>query len=99
MKSRLLDFRNKEVINVNNGTRLGYVCDIGIDTTEAKLTYLVIYGRPRLFGLLGKEEDKVIPWENIKTVGDDTILVYYTEGQKKTKKGAWLSQIMKEKNL
>lgn len=97
LKGRLNDLRNKEVINVNDGTRLGYVCDVGIDTMDAKLTCLVIYGKPRLFGLLGKETDKVIQWEDVKTIGDDTILVHYAEPQDKAKKSDWLTRILKEK--
>ena len=36
---------------------------------------VIIYGRPRFFGLFGKEEDVVIPWDMVQTIGDDTILV------------------------
>ena len=36
---------------------------------------IVIRGRYRLFGLLGREEDTVIPWEDIQVIGEDTILV------------------------
>ena len=32
-------------------------------------------GRPRFFGLLGREEDYVLPWKNIVRVGSDIILV------------------------
>ena len=97
MKGRLNDLRSKEVITVEDGQRLGYVCDVELDTTEAKLTGLVIYGRLRFFGLLGKAADRVIPWENVKTVGDDTILVHYKEPQKPAKKGDWLDRIFSEK--
>lgn len=95
MKGRLNDLRNKEVINVSDGSRLGYVCDVGLDTDTAALTCLVIYGRARLFGLLGKEPDKIIPWEDVKTVGEETILVHYTPPQKPAKKGDFLSRILK----
>ena len=90
MKVRLAELRNKEVINIHDGMRLGFVCDIGLDIAEAKLTDLIIYGRPRLFGLLGKEEDKIIPWEQVRTIGDDTILVTYTSAPKPAGKGSWI---------
>ena len=36
---------------------------------------LVIPGRMRLFGLLGREEDTLIPWEAVRRFGEDTVLV------------------------
>ena len=49
-----------------------------IDTENAKLTTIIIYGRSRLFGLLGRTDDIMIPWENIDVIGDETILVNHT---------------------
>ena len=77
MNCRMADMRNKEVINIKDGTRLGCVCDVEIDTSCAKVYAIVIYGRLRLFGLLGREDDIVIKWDDIEVIGDDTILVCY----------------------
>ena len=77
MTCRIIDMRHKEVINVKDGTRLGTVCDVEIDTTDAKLLSIVIYGRLRCFGLLGREDDIIIGWRDIQVIGDDTILVCY----------------------
>ena len=90
MKIRLAELRNKEVINIHDGMRLGFVNDIGLELAEAKVTDLIIYGRPRLFGLLGKETDKIIPWEHVRTIGEDTILVTYTAEPKPAGKSCWL---------
>ena len=46
---------------------------------NARLTSIVVYGRLRLFGLLGREEDIVIRWPDIQVIGEDTILVNYQE--------------------
>ena len=35
----------------------------------------VVCGRLRLFGLLGREDDVVLPWNSIVRVGSDIILV------------------------
>ena len=78
MKCSIADMRNKEVINLQDGTRLGFVGDVEIDTENAKLTTIIIYGRSRLFGLLGRTDDIMIPWENIDVIGDETILVNHT---------------------
>ena len=85
MHCRLIDLRNKEVININDGTRLGYVCDVEINTDQAKVLSVIIYGRPRVFGLFGKGEDLIIPWEMVQTIGDDTILVRYLPPEPKPK--------------
>lgn len=78
MLCRMGDLRSKEVINTKDGSRLGYVCDLELDPKTGGLTAVVIYGRLRLFGLLGREPDLVIPWGDIALIGDDTLLVHYT---------------------
>ena len=75
MNCRIIEMRNREVISLKDGSRLGYVCDVEIDSCSGKLTSIIIYGKPRLWGLLGKEPDMVIPWEEIQVFGDETILV------------------------
>ncbi|HEX2985987.1 MAG TPA: YlmC/YmxH family sporulation protein [Caproiciproducens sp.] len=77
MNCRVVDMRHKEVINIKDGTRLGSVCDMEIDTNNAKIISIVIYGRLRCFGLFGREDDIIIKWQDIQIIGDDTILVSY----------------------
>lgn len=74
---RITDMHDKEVINISDGTRLGFVDDLEVDTCTAQITALVICGRSRLFGLLGKEPDIVIQWKDIEVIGDETILVNF----------------------
>ena len=74
MTCRLDSLRDKEVINVKDGGRIGFVSDAEVDTQEAKLTAVVVYGRLRLFGLLGREADFVIPWKDI-------VLIYEAPAQ------------------
>ncbi|MGW8114835.1 YlmC/YmxH family sporulation protein [Caproicibacterium sp. NSD3] len=75
MTCRVFDMRRKEVINIRNGMRLGCVNDVEIDTETANILSLVVYGRLRFFGLFGREEDQIIPWNRITVIGSDTILV------------------------
>lgn len=65
----------KDVINLRDGSRLGNVCDVQIDICSGCVKALIIFGRPRFFGLFGRDEDLLIPWENIDKIGEDTILV------------------------
>ena len=77
MTCRMDALRDKEVINVKDGGRIGFISDVEVDTKEARLTAVVVYGRLRLFGLLGREADFVIPWGDIVLIGEDTVLVRY----------------------
>ncbi len=77
MVCRIQDFRYKDVVCVEDGTRLGYVGDVEIDTHNAKLRSIVIHGKFRWF-FFGREEDIVVPWEEIQIIGEDTILVNVT---------------------
>ena len=88
MTCRLDSLRDKEVINVKDGGRIGFVSDAEVDTQEAKLTAVVVYGRLRLFGLLGREADFVI--------GEDTVLVQYeapAQAQRQSALGRLLEKI------
>ena len=69
------DLRYKEVIDVHSGLRLGYVCDAEFDDAEGRLIALITPGRAKLFGLLGREDDYVLPWSCIARIGGDIILV------------------------
>ena len=95
MSCRMGELRNKEVINVKDGTIIVFVCDVEIDTHTAVLTAVVVYGRLRLFGLLGREEDFVIPWQDIVLIGDDAVLVNFEEKDEKENKGFFTSLLDK----
>lgn len=69
------DFRTKEVINIRDGRRLGSIIDMEFNLSEGRITAIVVPGASRFLGLLKEEDDVVIPWERIKKIGDDVILV------------------------
>ncbi len=69
------DLRNKEVVSVQTGLKLGYIDDIEINTADKSVLSLIIYGRPRALGVLGRDDDIIIKCENIQLIGEDTILV------------------------
>lgn len=75
MICRFEDMRCKEIINIKTGCKLGYPDDIEFDTCTAKICKLIVFGKAKFFGLLGREEDFVIPWCDIEVIGQDTILV------------------------
>lgn len=75
MQYSLESIRNKEVIEITAGERLGYIDDVRLSQDFTTVTGFVIYGRERLFGLLGREEDIVIKCEEITVIGEDVMLI------------------------
>lgn len=69
------ELRCKEIIDVRDGGRFGYVGDVAVDLDSGQVKALIVPGRLRLLGLLGREEDAVIPWEDIEMIGGDIVLV------------------------
>lgn len=69
------DLRSKEVIDLKSGARLGYVCDAEFDSCSGQICALIVPGAGRAGGLLGRDDDYVIPWGCITRLGDDIILV------------------------
>ena len=77
MCCRLAEMREKQVVCIKDGTILGFVNDIEFDTESGRLTYIVVYGQRRLFGLFGRDNDCRIPWESIEVIGEDSVLVNF----------------------
>ena len=75
MQWRIRDFRCKEVINICDGRRLGYVGDVDVRVPEGQVAAIVVFGPCRFFGLFGRGEEFYVPWECIQRIGDDIILV------------------------
>ena len=75
MLSCFSELRYKEVIDIHTGFRLGCVSDVEFDDRDGCISSLVTPVRPRFFGLLGREEDYVLPWSSIIRVGTDIVLV------------------------
>ncbi len=68
-------FRKKEVINVCDGMRLGNVTDLEFDTRTGRICSVTVSGEPCYFGLIGRSDKVVVPWECIVKIGDDIVLV------------------------
>ncbi|MBX5476698.1 MAG: YlmC/YmxH family sporulation protein [Clostridia bacterium] len=76
MSFKASDLRVRDVIDVVEGRRLGFVYDLEVDLDAGRVTALVIPGPARFFGLFGRERDLVIPWKDIVKIGEDVILVH-----------------------
>lgn len=77
MKSRITELSCKEVINVCDGTRYGFVNDVEVDCSSGKIVSLIVHCSGKFTSLFSKNSDIIIPWEAIRKIGDDIILVEY----------------------
>ncbi len=75
MKCTLTELRCKEVIDIADGSRYGFVGDIELDAETGAIRSIIIPGRLRWLGLLGRAEDLTFPWNAVKRFGEDIILV------------------------
>ena len=75
MLCSIAELRNKQVVCVKSGEILGYISDVEIDTKKGSLESLIIFGKPKFFGLFGKYDDINIPFSDIEVIGPETVLV------------------------
>lgn len=69
------ELREREVVNILDGRRLGLASDLEIEIETGRILAIVVPGPGKILGLFGKSDDFVIPWERIKKIGVDVILV------------------------
>ena len=75
MKQKGLDFKHKEVINITDGRRLGFVQDVTANLETGTITSIIVPGNSKLFNIFSSGNEIVIPWDNVKCIGDDLLLV------------------------
>ena len=75
MGTRITQLHCKEVICIGSGQRLGFISDVEIDVPEGHVLAIVVPGPCRFLGMLGRNDDFVIPWKCIKKIGPDIVLV------------------------
>ena len=71
----MCELREKEVVNVCDGERLGNICDIDFEERTGRICTLVIPGPCKIFGIIGRDSEYLIPYECVKRIGADVVLV------------------------
>lgn len=76
MNTTFGELKNKEVINIIDGARLGHVCDIVFDNNYGKVCGLIVPGSVNTFSFFKKSANSIyIPYNQICKIGEDVILV------------------------
>ena len=78
MEVSYIDLKNKEVINVLDGRKLGHIVDIIFDNLTGQVNGVVVPGNKKLFR---KSEDIFVPLTKIKKIGNDVILVVLSDAR------------------
>lgn len=68
MQDKGLDFKHKEVVNITNGKRLGYVQDVCADLETGTITHIIVPGSNKILNLFSTNNDIVIPCGNITKI-------------------------------
>ncbi|MBQ2320435.1 MAG: YlmC/YmxH family sporulation protein [Lachnospiraceae bacterium] len=85
---RICELREKEVINICDGEKLGNVCDIEFEERTGKIIALIIPGPCKILGIIGRDQEYIIPYECVQRIGADVVLVE-VERDKCLKKCKW----------
>ncbi len=74
---RISDLRLLDIVNVKDGRRLGPIKDLDLDLERGTVKGIVLPGPSRSWGFFGssKTEDFIVPWDRVKKIGVDVILV------------------------
>ena len=75
---QLCELKQKEVINICTCKSLGFPIDIKIDACKGILLALILPGPGKLCGFF-RDKEYIIPWNCIKQIGADIILVEIDE--------------------
>lgn len=72
---KITELSRKDIINIKDGAKLGALRDVHVDLADGKVQAIVLEGPKKYFRLLSVGGDIVIPWEKIKKIGVDAVLV------------------------
>ena len=72
---KISDLRNKDIVSITDGKKLGAVRDVEVDLEGGRIVALIMPGTTRFLGVFVRGEDVVVPWEQIKKIGVDVVLI------------------------
>lgn len=72
---RLCELEDKEVINTCDCKRLGYIADLIIDECKGCIEAVIVPKAGKLCGFFGEGKEYIIPFNCIKRIGPDIIIV------------------------
>ncbi|GAE91722.1 hypothetical protein JCM21714_677 [Gracilibacillus boraciitolerans JCM 21714] len=71
----LSSLQTKDIVYIEDGTKIGNLTDIEINVDIGRITNLVVATKSKVFGMFGETREIVIPWAQVMKIGHDVILV------------------------
>jgi len=78
--ARGIDFKQKEVVNINDGKILGFITDVDAELDKGEIKNIVVAGTGGILKSLSGKNNITIPWSNIVLIGEDVIIVNVKNG-------------------
>lgn len=72
---KLSEISSKDVINDEDGVKLGKIVDAEIDVATGKIVNVTIYRGFKFFNVFGSKDNVQIPWNKIIKIGNDVDIV------------------------
>ncbi|MCG8400879.1 MAG: YlmC/YmxH family sporulation protein [Firmicutes bacterium] len=87
---RMYELAGKEIININDGARLGVVgeTDLAIDVESGEIQSIILPRKGNMLNFWAEKQELVIPWDAVKKIGLEVIIV--TLDQATPKMGRYL---------
>jgi len=67
------NLRQMEIIDVNSGSKMGYIKDLKVDCDDYRIISIILPTQKSSW--FNKNNSIEIPWEKVKKIGVDVILV------------------------
>ncbi len=85
---RLSQMAGKEIVNITDGSRLGVVgqSDMTIDPDSGEIYSITMPRRPNMLNVWTGSQELVVPWEAVKKVGTEVIVVELDQTQPRLRK-------------
>ena len=71
---RLSELQNKDVVNIKDGSKIGNIIDVEINT-EGKMSNLIVEKSKFFLSRFTNKGEILIKWNQIEKIGEDVILV------------------------
>ncbi len=85
---RLSELVGKELVNIVNGARLGVIgeSDLAIDINSGQIECIILPQRANLLNFWVDRQQMVIPWDLVRKIGEEVIIVEMDQGNLNFKK-------------
>ena len=80
---KLTELMSKDIINDEDGIKLGKIIDIDLDSNDGTILNVIINKGIKLSNIFSTKEQVIIPWNKIIKIGNDVVIVDYKKSNKK----------------